>query len=77
MAAMLYGSVFQIKLAGDRNGDSHSAQQKLRWRAESMVSVYGLFKYLMKNEVAKQLEIKSYYLKNLFFWACEEKPQDF
>ena len=45
--------------------------------SESMVSVYGLFKYLMKNEVTKQLEIKSYYLKNLFFWACEEKLQDF
>ena len=45
--------------------------------SESMVSVYGLFKHLMKNEVTKQLEIKSYYLKNLFFWACEEKPQDF
>ena len=45
--------------------------------SESMVSVYGLFKYLMKNEVTKQLEIKSYYLKNLFFWACEEKSQDF
>ena len=45
--------------------------------SESMVSVYGLFKYLMKNEITKQLEIKSYYLKNLFFWACEEKPSDF
>ena len=45
--------------------------------SESMVSVYGLFKYLMKNEITKQLEIKSYYLKNLFFWACEGKPQDF
>ena len=44
---------------------------------ESMVSVYVLFKYLMKNEITKQLEIKSYYLKNLFFWACEGKPQDF
>ena len=45
--------------------------------SESMISVYGLFKYLIKNEVTKQLEIKSYYLKNLFFWACEGKPQDF
>lgn len=44
---------------------------------ESMVSVYGLFKYLMKNELTKQLDVKSYYLKNLFFWACEEKPQEF
>ena len=44
---------------------------------ESMISVYGLFKYLMKNELTKQLDVKSYYLKNLFFWACEEKPQEF
>ena len=35
--------------------------------SESMVSVYRLFKYLIKNEVTKQLEINSYYLKNLFY----------
>ena len=44
---------------------------------ENIVAVYSLLKYLIKNELTKQLSVKSYHLKNVFFWACEEQPADF
>ena len=45
--------------------------------SEEMVSVYGLLKYIFKNELTKQLSVKSYFLKNIFFWSCETKPKEF
>ena len=55
---------------------SWMARVGTQFRREYGISLC-LFKYLMKNELTKQLDVKSYYLKNLFFWGCEEKPQEF
>ena len=65
---MLFVSVSLGNWVGVLNGGFPSVLLKFNWPiiSEEMVSVYCLLKYLFKNELTKQLSVKSYFLKNIF-----------